>query len=339
MKKTRKKAPTLSELGDPPENLILVEGVETALRSRSVAGIVGRVRSPWVKLGPGTSVGVIEEAVAPGWSGDDRVSLHLVEDAPAPGWGVLQDFARDVRVLLVEFTGDVPKDSPLGRLADKIPKGRRFCFPAGKPWEARARSVQFAKSEFAQLGVRDEGAAEALADAGLVDLGRLGMECQKVAWYCAAQGRRAANADDVRAVDPLGGRSEVEDFVAALAARDLPQIARALSGMRRASRTPPVARVAAVVSRCGYQWLCAATHKGTDQEVGEAVGAHPFVVKIRVRPAATRWGVAGSRALIEVAARADRALRSGARAPWAVLCAGVLQAAARGGVLGATPPR
>ncbi len=339
MKKPRKKAPVISELGDPPDNLILVEGMEAALRVRAVDGIVARVRTPWVRLGPGTAVGTIEEVTAPDFDGEDRVSLHLTEVDPAPGWGTLQAFAKDVRVLLVEFQGDVPKDSPLGRVAEKIPKGRRFCFPAGKPWEARARAVQFAKTEFGRLGLRDEGAAEALVDGGLVDLGRLGMECQKVAWYCAARGHRGAGAEDARAVDPLGGRSEVEDFVGALADRDVRRIAHTLAGLRRASRTPPVARVAAVVSRCGYQWMCAAAHKGNDQEVGEAVGAHPYVVKIRVRPAALRWGVAGGRDLVEVAARADRALRSGARAPWAVLSAGILHAAARTGGAISTPPR
>lgn len=339
MRKTRKKAPTISELGEPPGNLILVEGAEEALRARSVAGIVARVRTPWVRVGAGAEAGALEEAVAPGWGGEEQVSLHLVEVNPSPGWGDLNPYARDVRVLLLEFQGDVPDKSPLGRLAEKIPKGRRFCFPAGKPWEARARAVGFAKAELGRLGVRDEGAGEALAEAGVIDLGLLGMECQKIAWYCAAQGRKTAGPSDAQAVDPFGGRSEVEDFVAALADRNLGRIARALSGLRRSARTAPVARVAAVVSRCGYQWMCAAVHRGNDQEVGEAVGAHPYVVKVRVRPAAARWGVQGGRDLVEVAARADRALRSGARSPWAVLCAGILQAAARAGAVGATPAR
>lgn len=307
----------------PP--ILAVSGEEDLLRLRMIKNIRNtQQRAGWAVLDvDGSQPDTLVDLLTPNpFAPPAQRTLAVVRTPNKVPLTILEQHLAaatyDVTILL-HIDGSLDARTKFGKFVKDL-GDRHKAFAPPDDWKAPEVATSFLTQELIQYGrTMPRDLAAAIVERVGTNLGMLAFEALK---YSMVTQDKVIGPSHVKGLIAAIAEAEVRPLIEALQIRSRTTLLQAAARLEASSKADPTMRVCRFIAPSAIRWLQAA-HLGSmpPRDAAQLIGVSPWLYEHKILPAARIWGQQDSRRLIGALAASERAVLSGAVAPWTLLTA------------------
>jgi DNA polymerase III delta subunit len=281
-------------------------------------------RAGWAVIDvDGTQPGVLEDLLTPNpFATATQKTLAVVRTPNKAPLALLEQHnaapAGDITILL-HIDGNLDSRTKFGKFVKDL-GDRHKAFALPDDWKAPEVAISFLTQEMIRLGrSMPRDLAAAVVERVGTNLGMLAFEALK---YSMVTQDKVITPAHVKGLVASIAEAEILPLMDALQVRNRHAFLQTAGRLEASSKADPTMRVCRFLAPTAIRWLQAA-HLGSmpPRDAASAIGISPWLYENKVLPAARLWGTGDTKRLIGALAASERAVFSGALAPWTLFTA------------------